>query len=105
MKFSNLLLAGAALAALTAGAVTHSAARAEDAPGIGLKVPDGLRALPTLAALRELAGDWRLRALEIVEYIPDFDRDHQTARLVRDLILALLAPVPALADTAGMMRR
>src|SRR5690348_1399309 len=69
----------------------------EDAPGIGLKVPDGLRAVPTLAALRELAGDRRLRALEIVEYIPDFDRDHQTARLVRDLILALLAPVPALA--------
>jgi len=77
----------------------------EDAPGIGLKVPDGLRAAPTLAALRELGGDPRLRALEIVEYIPEFDRDHQTARLVRDLILALLAPVPALADTAGVMRR
>jgi arginase len=77
----------------------------EDAPGIGLKEPDGLRAVPTIAALRELAGDPRLRALEIVEYIPEFDRDHQTARLVRDLILALLAPAPALVDTAGMMRR
>jgi len=64
----------------------------EEAPGIGLKCADGLRAATTLAALRGIAGDPRLKALEIVEYIPEFDRDLRTAHLVRDLILALMAP-------------
>ncbi|MGO8917106.1 MAG: arginase [Stellaceae bacterium] len=76
-----------------------------DAPGIGLKEPDGLRAAPTCAALSLLARHEKLRALEIVEYIPEFDRDHRTAHLVRDLILAVLAPKPALADTAAGERR
>jgi arginase len=64
----------------------------EDAPGIGLKCADGLRAARTLGALRVIAGDPRLQALEIVEYIPEFDRDLRTAHLVRDLILALITP-------------
>jgi arginase len=72
-----------------------------DAPGIGLKEPDGLRAAPTCAALPLLARHEKLRALEIVEYIPEFDEDERTAALVRDLILAVLAPAPALADTAA----
>ncbi len=68
----------------------------EDAPGIGLKCEDGLRAAPTVAALRALADDPKLRAIEIVEYIPEFDRDLRTAHLVRDLALALTTPVKAI---------
>jgi arginase len=60
-----------------------------DAPGIGLKCDDGLRAAPTVAALRDLAHDPQLIAAEIVEYIPEFDEDLRTAHLVRDLVAAL----------------
>jgi arginase len=67
----------------------------EDAPGIGLKCDDGLRAVSTVAALCALADDPRMKAIEIVEYIPEFDRDRRTAHLVRDLILALKAPAYA----------
>jgi arginase len=62
----------------------------EDAPGIGLKEPDGLRAGPTLAALSWVARHPGLAALEIVEYIPEFDEELRTAHLVRDLALAVL---------------
>jgi arginase len=72
-----------------------------DAPGVGLKEPDGFRAAPTLRALARLARHPRLRALEIVEYIPEFDQQRRTAHLVRDLIEALLAPEAVLADTAA----
>ncbi len=66
-----------------------------DAPAIGLKEPDGLRAAATCAALSRLARHEKLRALEIVEYIAEFDEKERTADLVRDLILAVLAPAPA----------
>lgn len=69
-----------------------------DAPAIGLKEPDGLRAAATVRALARLARHPGLRALEIVEYIPEFDESLRTAHLVRDLILAVLAPQRALAD-------
>jgi arginase len=75
-----------------------------DAPGVGLREPDGLRAQETCQALRRLAGDDRLQAVEIVEYIPEFDQDHRTAHLVRDLLAALLAPKPALVDTGRIER-
>ena len=74
-----------------------------DAPAIGLKEPDGLRAGPTIAALAQLAGDPRLRALEIVEYIPEFDENLRTAHLLRDLILAVLAQRDALSDTSAAL--
>jgi arginase len=76
-----------------------------DAPGVGLKEPDGLRAGPTLAALSLLARHAKLRALEIVEYIPEFDRGLRTAHLVRDLICAVRAREPAFADTVAGERR
>jgi arginase len=77
----------------------------KDAPGVGLKEPDGFRASATLAALAPLARHPALRAVEIVEYIPEFDERRRTAKLVRDLIVALLAPQPALADTAPAIGR
>jgi arginase len=63
-----------------------------DAPGIGLKERDGLRAAPTLRALSRIARHPALAALEIVEYIPELDEERRTAHLVRDLILTILAP-------------
>ena len=73
----------------------------EDAPGIGLKCPDGLRAEPTVAGLRMLAGHPKLKAIEIVEYIPEFDQDLRTAHLVRDLVVALTVPVRATLSKAS----
>ena len=67
----------------------------EDAPGIGLKTPDGLRCDEMLPALATLAGRADLLAIEIVEYVPELDIDHRTAKLARDLLIALLAPQPA----------
>ena len=61
----------------------------EDAPGIGLKCADGLRADETVAALRDIAHHPAIKAIEIVEYIPEFDENLRTAHLVRDLLLAL----------------
>jgi arginase len=69
----------------------------EDVPGVGLKVRGGLRGTEVTAALRGIGEHPLLRALEIVEYIPDFDREHRTARLVEGLATAALAPVTALA--------
>src|SRR6185312_13797906 len=64
----------------------------DDAPGVGLKTEDGLRRGEMLAALGSLHEDPHLAAVEIVEYIPQFDIGQRTAHLVRDLLLALLAP-------------
>jgi arginase len=63
-----------------------------DAPGIGLKEPNGLRRGEMLTALGEIARRPDLRALEIVEYIPEFDEGMRTAHLVRDLLVAALVP-------------
>jgi arginase len=82
----------------------------DDAPGIGLKTPDGLRRDDMLAALAGLAGRPDLAAIEIVEYVPELDIDRRTARLARDLLLALLAPQaharsrqPALPTTTALV--
>jgi arginase len=63
-----------------------------DAPGIGLKEPNGLRRGEMLTALGEIARRPDLRALELVEYIPEFDEGMRTAHLVRDLLVAALIP-------------
>ncbi|HXE17282.1 MAG TPA: arginase [Stellaceae bacterium] len=73
----------------------------EDAPGIGLKCEDGLRAEATLSGLRLLADHPKLRAVEIVEYIPEFDRDLRTAHLVRDIAMALMVPAHAALSQAS----
>jgi arginase len=68
-----------------------------DAPGIGLKEPNGLHRRDMLETLGDVARRPDLCALEIVEYIPEFDEDLRTAHLVRDLILAALVPAPVTA--------
>ncbi|HEX3497881.1 MAG TPA: arginase family protein [Stellaceae bacterium] len=64
----------------------------EDAPGIGLKTENGLRRDEMLRALAGLGNRRDLAAIEIVEYIPELDEEWRTAHLVRDLLIALLAP-------------
>ena len=57
----------------------------EEEPGVGSPVAGGLRRDELAAALRQLHGDPRLRALEIVEYNPYADRGFVTARAIHDL--------------------
>lgn len=62
-----------------------------DAPGVGLREPNGLRRDEMLAAMARLGARPELRGLEIVEYIPTRDApDRRTAQLVRDLLAAAL---------------
>lgn len=68
------------------------------APGVGSPEPDGLGAREIRLALRQLAATSGLRALEIVEYNPDRDRDGLTARLISGLIGEIL---PAIAGRGG----
>ena len=72
-----------------------------DVPGVGLKVPGGPRADETLAALAPIAQHPALAAVELVEYIPEFDEDCRTAHLAYDILAALLAPQHKLVDTAA----
>jgi arginase len=63
------------------------------APGVGSPEPEGLWDGDVLAAMRRLAIMPGLRAVEIAEYNPDRDWQGTTARLIADLIAALLPSV------------
>jgi arginase len=73
-----------------------------DVPGVGLPVADGLRGAEATAVLRGIARDPRLRALEIVEYAPDLDREQRTAKLVLDLLSSALAPAARAMPTSSV---
>jgi arginase len=66
----------------------------QDVPGVGLKVRRGLPAAEVLRTLRGIGSNPLLRAMEIVEYIPELDENERTARLVLELATTILAPVP-----------
>lgn len=72
-----------------------------DVPGVGLKVPGGPRADETVTALARIGRHPALAAVELVEYIPEFDVGYRTAHLARDILAALLAPQHKLVDTAA----
>jgi len=63
------------------------------APGVGSPEPDGLDAGEVHLALRRLAATPGLRALEIVEYNPDRDRNGITAKLISGLIGEILPAI------------
>lgn len=65
----------------------------QDAPGVSVPVPDGIRAADLLPLLRGILRCPGCIGLEIVEYNPDFDVAGQTGRLVARL-LADAAPAP-----------
>jgi arginase len=62
-----------------------------EAPGVGTPEPGGVPGAQLVEALRQIAGDPRLLALEIVEYNPDLDPAGKTAALVEELLAAALA--------------
>lgn len=66
-----------------------------DAPGVGSAVSCGIPATELLDALRMLHGDARLFALEITEYNPFLDADGRTARVILEIIAAVLARAKA----------
>lgn len=63
------------------------------APGVGSPEPDGLAARDTVRALQCVANLPGLRAMEIVEYNPDRDREGRTAHLIAALITAILPAI------------
>ena len=60
------------------------------APGVGSPEPDGLAGSDVLLALHALVAHPGLQAVEIVEFNPDRDRHGDTARLLAEMIQALL---------------
>jgi arginase len=67
-----------------------------DVPGVGTPVRGGIGAPALVAALaRCCAGDPALVAFEVVEYNPHRDLERRTARVVEDLIAAVVGPRPA----------
>lgn len=69
----------------------------QDAPGVGTPEPYGLRAQQILPTLSHIQNDPAFKALEIVEYNPNRDKDGKTLHLMRDLLLHLL---PSAGDKA-----
>lgn len=61
-----------------------------DAPGVGTPAPQGLRAVDVLPAFNHVQKDPHLKALEVVEFNPDRDKDSKTILLMRDLLINLL---------------
>lgn len=57
-----------------------------DAPGVGTPEPYGLRSTEVLPALTRLQTDPNFKALEIMEYNPDRDKEEKTLFLIRDLL-------------------
>lgn len=66
------------------------------APGVGSPEPEGLWDGDVLVGLRRLATTPGWRGLEIVEYNPDRDTQGTTARLISDLIAAIVPGVTGL---------
>ncbi|MBY0292646.1 MAG: arginase [Alphaproteobacteria bacterium] len=62
----------------------------DEAPGVGSPAPHGLKAQEVLPVLSMVRHDRLLKALEIVEYNPDLDKDEKTLFLMKDLLLTLL---------------
>jgi arginase len=74
------------------------------APGVGSPEPEGLPAPEVRDGLQKLAASSGLRALEIVEYNPDRDRNGITAKLIRDVISDLLPRIENSQRAAGPTR-
>jgi arginase len=59
------------------------------APGIRTPVANGFERAEVLRMAREIAEVRRVLALDVVELHPDLDRDDRTAKLARDVVLAV----------------
>ncbi len=61
-----------------------------DAPGVGSPEPNGLSVKEVLPALSLIKKDPSFKALEIVEFNPNFDKNNKTLHLMRDLLIHLV---------------
>lgn len=61
-----------------------------EAPGVGTPEPNGLKAAEVLPALSQLQNDPFLKALEIVEYNPERDKNNITCFLLKDVLSNIL---------------
>ena len=64
-----------------------------EAPGVDVPEPDGIHAADLLKGLAQIAADPKLIATEIVEFDPSRDKNHQTEKLVVDLLKTLHQPL------------
>lgn len=64
-----------------------------DAPAVDVPEPDGIHAADLLKGLRQIVRDPRLLATEIVEFDPSHDINHQTEKLVAELLQIFLMRV------------
>lgn len=62
----------------------------QDAPGVAVPEPHGMLAKALVRGLRKIVYKHRLRAVEIAEYNPVMDKGFKTARLVSQLLNAIL---------------
>lgn len=62
-----------------------------DAPGVGSAVPGGILAKDILKAMKTTLKQADFDVIEIAEYNPKLDQEGRTAKLVRDVLAALLA--------------
>jgi ornithine--oxo-acid transaminase len=76
-----------------------------DAPGVSTPSPSGLRATELVSALALLRNHPGLLALEIAEYDPYRDEDGKTARVVTDLLTAVLGAGNAVAEPMIALER
>jgi ornithine--oxo-acid transaminase len=76
-----------------------------DAPGVSTPSPSGLRATELVSALARLRNHPGLLALEIAEYDPYRDEDGKTARVVTDLLTAVLGAGNAVAEPMIALER
>lgn len=61
-----------------------------EAPGVGTPAPHGLKAIDVLPELQKVQKDPFLKALEVVEYNPDRDKEGKTLLLLKELLINLL---------------
>lgn len=60
------------------------------APGVGTPEPNGLTKDEVLSSLSLIQDDPAFKALEIVEYNPERDKNQKTLLLIKDLLMSLL---------------
>lgn len=64
----------------------------EEAPGVGLRVPDGLHGPTLLRGLKKICEHPALRAFEMVEFNPERDEENRTLDLARAALRIVAGP-------------
>ncbi len=70
-----------------------------DAPAVATPVPGGINATELLGALTSIQGHKQWCGLECSEFIPDYDRDNRTLKLLLNIVQIYTARRPQLSKT------